>query len=218
MSELKVTPAMYREFVAGLFHRNKGDLSKDFAHAVLGISSEAFEIARAGGDAVNVAEEAGDIMFFTVAGVMVLKEYMETEGITLEHVGGPLQYELLDPAGWLTPGVGDVTLNVIGLLVSEDAIMTALEKMQSVAKAWVGYGKKPDADTITATLGALLLPTAAAFGTMAEGAPTSKEVQTAALANIKKLQHRYPGGFSVEKAANRDLEGERSAIESALPK
>ena len=217
MAELKVTPAMYREFVAGLFYRNEGDLSKDFAHAVLGISSEAFEIARAS-DAVNVAEEAGDMMFFTVAAVMVLKEFMEAEGITLEHVGGPLQYELLDPAGWLTPGVGDVTLNVIGLLASEDAIMTALEKMQSVAKAWVGYGKKPDADTITATLGALLLPTAAAFGVMAEGAPTAKDVQTAALANIKKLQHRYLGGFSVEKATNRDLEGERSAIESALPK
>ena len=217
MSELKVTPAMYREFVAGLFYRNEGDLSKDFAHAVLGISSEAFEIARAS-DAVNVAEEAGDMMFFTVAAVMVLKEFMEAEGITLEHVGGPLQYELLDPAGWLTPVVGDVTLNVIGLLASEDAIMTALEKMQSVAKAWVGYGKKPDADTITATLGALLLPAAAAFGVMAEGEPTPKDVQTAALANIKKLQHRYPGGFSVEKATNRDLEGERSAIESALPK
>ena len=217
MSELKVTPAMYREFVAGLFYRNEGDLSKDFAHAVLGISSEAFEIARAS-DAVNVAEEAGDMMFFTVAAVMVLKEFMEAEGITLEHVGGPLQYELLDPAGWLTPVVGDVTLNVIGLLVSEDAIMTALEKMQSVAKAWVGYGKKPDADTITATLGALLLPAAAAFGMMADDAPTAKDVQTAALANIKKLQHRYPGGFSVEKATNRDLEGERSAIESALPK
>lgn len=217
MTELKVTPAMYREFVAGLFYRNEGDLSKDFAHAVLGISSEAFEIARAS-DAVNVAEEVGDMMFFTVAAVMVLKEFMEAEGITLEHVGGPLQYELLDPAGWLTPGVGDVTLNVIGLLVSEDAIMTALEKMQSVAKAWVGYGKKPDADTITAALGALLLPAAAAFGVMAEGAPTAKDVQTAALANIKKLQHRYPGGFSVEKATNRDLEGERSAIESALPK
>lgn len=218
MSDLKVTPAMYREFVAGLFHRNKGDLSKDFAHAVLGISSEAFEIARAGGDAVNVAEEAGDIMFFTVAAVMVLKEFVEAEGITLEHKDGPLQYELLDPAGWLTPGVGDITLNVIGLLVSEDAIMTALEKMQSVAKAWVGYGKKPDAATVAATLGALLLPAAAAFGAMAEGKPTPKDVQTAALANIKKLQHRYPGGFSVEKATNRDLEGERSAIESALPK
>lgn len=217
MTELKVTPAMYREFVAGLFHRNKGDLSKDFAHAVLGISSEAFEIARAS-DAVNVAEEAGDIMFFTVAAVMVLKEFVEAEGITLEHKDGPLQYELLDPAGWLTPGVGDVTLNVIGLLVSDDAIMTALEKMQSVAKAWVGYGKKPDAATVAATLGALLLPAAAAFGVMAEGEPTPKDVQTAALANIKKLQHRYPGGFSVEKATNRDLEGERSAIESALPK
>ena len=217
MSDLKVTPAMYREFVAGLFHRNKGDLSKDFAHAVLGISSEAFEIARAS-DAVNVAEEAGDIMFFTVAAVMVLKEFVEAEDITLEHGGGPLQHELLDPAGWLTPGVGDVTLNVIGLLVSEDAIMTALEKMQSVAKAWVGYGKKPDAATVAATLGALLLPAAAAFGVMAEGEPTPKDVQTAALANIKKLQHRYPGGFSVEKATNRDLEGERSAIESALPK
>ena len=217
MSDLKVTPTIYREFVAGLFHRNKGDLSKDFAHAVLGISSEAFEIARAS-DAVNVAEEAGDMMFFTVAAVMVLKEFMEAEGIILEHVGGPLQYELLDPAGWLTPGVGDVTLNVIGLLASEDAITTALEKMQSVAKAWVGYGKKPDADTITATLGALLLPTAAAFSVMAEGAPTAKDVQTASLANIKKLQHRYLGGFSVEKATNRDLEGERSAIESALPK
>ena len=217
MSDLKVTPAMYREFVAGLFYRNEGDLSKDFAHAVLGISSEAFEIARAS-DAVNVAEEAGDMMFFTVAAVMVLKEFMEAEGITLEHVGGPLQYELLDPAGWLTPVVGDVTLNVIGLLVSEEAIMDALERMQNVAKAWVGYGKKPDADTITAALGALLLPAAAAFGMMADDAPTTKDVQTAALANIKKLQHRYPGGFSVEKATNRDLEGERSAIESALPK
>ena len=217
MTELKVTPAMYREFVAGLFHRNKGDLSKDFAHAVLGISSEAFEIARAS-DAVNVAEEAGDIMFFTVAAVMVLKEFMEAEDITLEHGGGPLQYELLDPAGWLTPGVGDATLYVTGLLVSEEAIMDALERMQNVAKAWVGYGKKPDADTITAALGALLLPAAAAFGMMAEGAPAAKDVQTAALANIKKLQHRYPGGFSVEKATNRDLEGERSAIESALPK
>ena len=217
MSDLKVTPAMYREFVAGLFYRNEGDLSKDFAHAVLGISSEAFEIARAS-DAVNVAEEAGDMMFFTVAAVMVLKEFMEAEGITLEHVGGPLQYELLDPAGWLTPVVGDVTLNVIGLLVSEEAVMDALERMQNVAKAWVGYGKKPDADTITAALGALLLPAAAAFGMMADDAPTAKDVQTASLANIKKLQHRYPGGFSVEKATNRDLEGERSAIESALPK
>ena len=76
MSELKVTPAMYREFVAGLFYRNEGDLSKDFAHAVLGISSEVFEMARADDDAVNLAEEVGDIMFFTVAAVMVLKEFM----------------------------------------------------------------------------------------------------------------------------------------------
>ena len=218
MPDLKVTPAMYREFVAGLFHRNKGDLSKDFAHAVLGISSEAFEMARAGGDAVNLAEEVGDLMFFTVAAVMVLKEYTEAEGMIIEREGAPLHYELLDPAGWLTPFVGDVTLNVIGLLVSEGAVMDALERAQSVAKAWVGYGKKPDAGTVAATLGCLLLPAAAAFGVMAEGEPTPKDVQTAALANIKKLQHRYPGGFSVEKATNRDLEGERSAIESALPK
>ena len=217
MTELKVTPAMYREFVAGLFHRNKGDLSKDFAHAVLGISSEAFEIARAA-DAVNVAEEAGDIMFFSVAAVMVLKEHMEAEGIVIEREYGPMQYELLDPAGWLTPGVGDITLSVIGLAVSEDTIQEALERLPNVAKAWVGYGKKPDAGTIITTLGGLLIPAAAAFVKLAGGTPTSKDVQTAALANIKKLQHRYPGGFSVEKASNRDLGGERSAIESALPK
>lgn len=218
MTELKVTPAMYREFVAGLFHRNKGDLSKDFAHAVLGISSETFEMARSAGDPVNLAEEVGDLMFFTVAALMVLKEFMEAEGIVIESGGGPLRYELLDPAGWLTPVVGDVTLAVINIAVSEDTIQEALEHLQNVAKAWVGYGKKPDASAVEAALGNLLQPAAAAFGKLAGGTPTSKDVQTAALANIKKLQHRYPGGFSVEKATNRDLEGERSAIESALPK
>ena len=148
---------------------------------------------------------------------MVLKEHMEAEGIVLEREGAPLQYELLDPAGWLTPGAGDGALPAIGLAVSENTIPEALERLQNVAKAWVGYGKKPDAGTIITTLGGLLTPAAAAFGMMADGEPTSEDVQTAALANIKKLQHRYPGGFSVEKATNRDLEGERSAIESALP-
>ena len=67
MTELKVTPAMYREFVAGLFYRNEGDLSKDFAHAVLGISSEAFEIARAS-DAVNVFQNGKKAVMFVNLG------------------------------------------------------------------------------------------------------------------------------------------------------
>ena len=33
--------------------------------------------------------------------------------------------------------------------------------------------------------------------------------------NIKKLSHRYNGGFSTEKAVNRDLEGERKILEGA---
>lgn len=214
---MKVTAEAYAEFVSKLFNRT-GDLSKDFAHAVLGMTTEEDELRQAP-DEVNRIEEAGDMLFFATAAAMVLREFaaeqlLPCEGLTEDE-------SKVNPTIYLKPGIGDMSAMFIMVLVSGSEggpVTEAYTTLQNCSKKWVGYDARPDAETLKKCLSACMVISLAALKVVQQ---TSDEADSSvanrvALANIQKLQHRYPGGFNLESAENRDREGERSALESAV--
>ena len=218
-----ITPDLYRQFVGGLFHRN-GDLSKDYAHAVLGVATELNEAALAE-DPANFLEEAGDLLFFSVAANIVLAEHALAQGF-----GDQADYrgvaDLLDtddkrasvPAGAIAAGAMIAARNVVG------SPQDQLAYLMDHAKKWVGYGSAPKTEEVLSALAAcqisVTVPTIAAG--FAETYPGGDEMSVddalrlAAHTNIAKLRHRYKDGFSLQAAENRDLAGEREVLNAAV--
>lgn len=223
---MNVTSEQYRDFVSKLFFRNPGDLSKDFAHAVMGITTEAFELGKANenDDKVNRLEEAGDLMFFATAGCMVISEYLQQANL----VGGQ-QRQLREtqasasPTVALTPIVAEISSIIVEQIeahteetTGESASLYFITRLQDIAKKWVGYGNAPNADEALEACTAMISCVFYALWDEGEGEneSTSEVAQRVAQANIRKLQHRYPGGFNLDKAQNRDLKGERDALQA----
>lgn len=214
-----ITPDEYRAFVANLFFRN-GDLSKDFAHAAMGIHEELQEGRHATSDG-NAIEEAGDLLFFGTAAEFVLQEHLASLGDTAidEQPYGLLHcLELTKGDAPVVGGVIQSSLDLTLLNSGEPTVYwTPAAELLVRAKKWVGYGAAPSIQqarelivhTIAATWGGvhiMLSPRNHELDTM---------FQTAARANMAKLGQRYKEGFSLTSAEDRDLAAEAAAIAQA---
>lgn len=226
-----ISQATYNDFVMGLFARNPGDLSKDFAHAAMGFHTEAvYELPEAAetGNPNEVLAELGDALFFHTAAIHVLVEYLEAlcddpadhpaMRLYIEDVKAYLAVDRLADRAAAMP-----VLNV-RLSPEQGELAAALGDGQEapvahldVAKAWVGYGKAPDLAKVGLAMSALdndlargiFLAAAALNLTMAEA------LQAALRGNIAKLQDRYPGGFDPDRRDNIDHGSEMEAVGAA---
>lgn len=232
MNTLKaISQETYNDFVMGLFARNPGDLSKDFAHAAMGFHTEAvYELPEAAetGNPNEVLAELGDALFFHTAAIHVLVEYLEAlcddpadhpaMRLYIEDVKAYLAVDRLADRAAAMP-----VLNV-RLSPEQGELAAALGDGQEapvahldVAKAWVGYGKAPDLAKVGLVMSALdndlargiFLAAAALNLTMAEA------LQAALRGNIAKLQGRYPGGFDPDRRDNIDHGSEMEAVGAA---
>lgn len=191
----------YEAFVAGLYNRT-GDLSKDFAHAVLGLRTECHELLQAR-DLVNGIEEAGDLYFYGEALTQVVKDF----------TGEPMT--LINPDEMAAhPAVA------FGLAHSAQETMEyALNQLEDMAKRWVGYGKAP----AVTTLDVMLLSGAAARSALQMSVVRAHLDQgerfdhVVMVTNITKLMDRYKGRkFDADRAVNRDIDAERRTLENAV--
>lgn len=185
----------YKAFVAKLFHRN-GDLSKDLAHAVLGIYTESYELRHAT-DRTNAIEEGGDLTFFVVALSLVVHEAIAEAPVDPEEIQNIWrrirQESTAAPAAFVIE-----SFNV---------------RLADIAKRWVGYGKQPTWQQMVEAnmLGAHVLSLALGSSWVAQDSD-----EFLIRANMAKLLKRYPGGeFDAYRAVNRDVEAERAAIQQA---
>lgn len=181
----------YDGFVRALFNRS-GDFSKDFAHAVLGISTEVYELRHAT-DKVNQTEEAGDLLFYSTALMQVVHDLL----------GEPVEDLLSLPL----QQVGQLIAGRVG--PSGPYIDQVLNQLQDDAKRWVGYDRAPADPKLSLAKGLLVVCV------LLEdcGCDDNDELQRV---NIAKLLKRYKGlKFTSEAAINRDVAAERSVMEHA---
>ena len=187
---MSITSQDYTDFVRKLFNR-QDDVSKDYAHAVLGVVTEVHEYLNAV-DEVNALEELGDLEFFVEALAHVVEDVTgERPAINAEDLQqaavawSPLTYEALP------------------------RIHVALNDLTNTVKRWVGYGKAP---TNLAELWKLAAFTA--FAANQAGPLPTTDRQLVREANVRKLLKRYPEGeFNQMRALVRNVEAERDAIQ-----
>jgi len=192
----------YEGFVRSLFNRT-GQHSVDFTHAVLGVTTEVYELAQAR-DAVNAVEEFGDLFFYMIAITVVLKDAYP------ELSEAPSRTEMDAAHAALTerfPGL--VTLP------KAQALELALCELQDIAKRWIGYGKAPTLPPLQILLltGFVLavVQRSTAFDAALEDEDEVIE------ANVAKLIERYKGiKFNAEHAVNRDTGKEREVLNASV--
>jgi len=114
----------YQGFVKSLFNRS-GDISKDFAHAALGLVTELDEFANAT-DPLNALEEKGDLLFYLEALRQVLDEH------------SPIDMERLDVYAHRI---------VTRALEEPPKLVAVMVEWVDLAKRWIGYGKAPTMST-----------------------------------------------------------------------
>lgn len=183
----------YNGFVRSLFNRSANkDLSKDFAHAVMGICTEYHEFINSV-DPVNAVEEAGDLAFYLEAMSQVLDGH--DCGMTLPEIQQAETKEAARMAGF---GPGEVR--------------NELNELLDVAKRWVGYGREPKLTPAQLTGWAMAL-----VGQISTfGPPQVKDYDKVIHTNVEKLLERYNGiHFSADRAINRDTAAERVILENA---
>lgn len=188
----------YPGFVRSLFNRT-GDPAKDFAHAVLGVVTEVYEL-RAATDEVNAVEEFGDLMFYCEALEQVIGDY-------LAAAGG--EYKDACPGGHRFDS-GFIFIEFADPRKGREFLNDSTNNLLDAAKRWVGYGKAPG--NCSGLLGqALYLSNM----TLQESG-FSAQPAIARLVNIEKLLERYNGmDFDADRAVNRNLVAERSVLEHA---
>ena len=204
-----ITPKQYEDFVLSLFARNQGDLSKDVAHAVMGIITELVELENAT-DNTNLIDEVGDLLFFSVALDSRLREHLAASGLTDVSLPASTFVNITD--GTLMVVLGTALTVLGGQAVDRDsAIATALPDM---AKKWVGYGAEPDLQVVQVCLAvtSVTLSGAAQRAAVRTKRTVGEVLQRAAAANMRKLRTRYKQGFSVQDAEHRDRAAERDAL------
>lgn len=187
----------YDGFVRSLFNRS-GDPAKDFAHAVLGIVTEVYEM-RAATDRVNQLEEAGDLIFYGFALKQVVGDYLGCES---EEAYYGFDMEAMEAT--------ERQLDAGHIGTKQQYIDSLMNQMLDAAKRWVGYGKAPADITRTLQQGYyVVLETIGDCGSRV----SKREME---ISNVGKLLERYNGmTFSAERAVNRDLAAERSVLEHA---
>lgn len=189
----------YSDFVRKLFNRaTPPDLSKDFAHAILGINTEIYEYWCAT-DAVNGLEELGDMYFYIEA----LLQVCEDAGAVK-----PSEDEILTHATAIAemgrPPLGGEGADVV------PAVRGLLNDLLDHAKRWIGYGKAPE--DLQGLLGVAI---AVAGLANYVGPYPCDDWAKAERVNMAKLLKRYPGGeFDAYRAVVRDLDAERVVLQT----
>jgi hypothetical protein len=192
-----LTKVGYDGFVRSLFNRS-GDPAKDFAHAVLGIVTEVYEM-RAALEPVNQLEEAGDLTFYGYALKQVVGDWLKHDDSTQDY-----GFDLHALAA------AEVHISAAQVGTAQQYIDSLINEMLDTAKRWVGYGKPPADIVHTLAQGCYV-----ALGTV-EDCGMALDTGLMELANVKKLLERYNGmTFNAERAVNRDLAAERSVLEHA---
>ena len=187
---MSITNQDYTDFVRKLFNR-QDDVSKDYAHAVLGVVTEVHEYLNAV-DEVNALEELGDLEFFVEAFAQVVADVTgerpdlsEDDMLAAAIEWAPLEQDLLP------------------------AIQTTLNELTNTVKRWVGYGKQPENLPELWKIAAFVV-----FAANQAGRYPTVDRQLVRAANVRKLLKRYPEGeFNQMRALVRDVEAERDAIQ-----
>lgn len=181
----------YTGFVASLYNRT-GDISKDFAHAVLGVVTEMHELSEAT-DPLNEIEELGDLAFYVEAMLIVLND--------MAPLSRFLRYSDIEAAQ--------------KRLATRDAMSTATVEWLDLAKRWVGYGKAPTMSVYELAIEMVALRETVFMSFVGTHGPDM--YNQAVITNVKKLMKRYNGiKFDAERAVNRDVVAEREVMEKSL--
>jgi hypothetical protein len=181
----------YGGFVRSLFNRS-GDLSKDLAHAILGIATETHELRRAE-DRVHGLEELGDLEFYGEAALQVIEDAI---GLALER-------------DELVFALDDISALICDDYSAADAVADGINDLLDVAKRWVGYGKAP-ADFLQLARDVMGL----VRFINAMSAYYEPDLAKVRRTNVAKLLKRYEGiAFNAERAVNRDTAAERTLLE-----
>lgn len=213
----RISPAEYEDFVLSLFFRNEGDISKDVAHAVLGICTELAEMTAAV-DETNLIEEMGDLLFFGVALDSRLAEFMESAGAE-DHVAipPPLSNVLaMDPLRIMLRLAKEV-----GAAFDDEDRNAPLKpddvglSLMNMVKKWVGYGAAPSQKQALNVTSLNFILTVGSILNAAQraGMDVDAVLQKVAAANMRKLRERYKAGFNLKDAESRDRDAERAALE-----
>jgi hypothetical protein len=202
----------YKEFVRGLFNRS-GSPAQDFAHAVLGLSTEVYELDNAT-SYTNSIEELGDLAFYDQALEIVVADAfgIDVNSLPVRTLGEMLAANPNWDTERALAGDGLIAMDIRTFCICE---------MQDTAKRWIGYGKAPSPEKAAETLAMAV----AAFDLSAHlvsgaeiGSPECRLVADLAVrANFDKLRARYKGSkFSQEAALNRDLDAELKVLDEAV--
>lgn len=192
----------YEGFVRSLFNRT-GQHSADFTHAVLGLTTEVYELAQAR-DAVNAVEEFGDLFFYMIALSVVIQDaYPELPKASSRAELDAAHAALVERF----PGL--VTLP------KAQALELALCELQDMAKRWIGYGKAPSLPPLQILmLSGFVLAVVQRSTAFDEALEDEDEVIEA---NVAKLIERYKGiKFNADHAVNRDTGKEREVLNASV--
>ena len=174
--------------LSGKFEAPGMDREQRLRHAVCGLASEVCElIEKARGRRViaELTDEAGDVAWF-IARICAVK-------------GIPMVYlSVTDDDVWNVKKFG-----------AENALIGDLGRVEGIFQKEL-TGRTADDTVLIAYLREMLC--AAAFLTGAVGQNVADVVENILEKNIAKLKVRYPDGFSVARALNRDLEAEKDVF------
>lgn len=162
-----------------------GNEKLDLAHMVLGIISEQEELMKA------LAENDVINQNEELADICwYLANYCTFRGYDFAELVREYRYDI-ELEGWETQ-------------VQSFDLFTS--KLADYVKKYIAYGKPIDRELEKRVLGGIIHSLTVEECNFTFGVELEK--------NIKKLQHRFPNKFTVEKALNRDLEKERNILES----
>jgi hypothetical protein len=195
-NQLQAQEPSYPAFVRKLFNRS-GDPSKDFAHATLGLVTEAHEYLVAD-ERINGIEEMGDLEFYLEALSQVIESFL---GFRL-------------PMSDIEAEVDKDMMIFIMSARKPDLLQDTLVELLDRAKRWVGYGREPESLAATMSLALYAVRAVHTLGVLA----SEKYDRTHTISvNMAKLLKRYPGGdFDQFRALQRDLSAERATLETAV--
>lgn len=188
--------ASYADFVRRLFNTSGVDPSKDFAHAVLGIVTEIYELLAAE-DTVNAIEELGDLEFYLQAMEQVIEDH-SGDTLPMDDIEQQVKDEFALYAFSTNP---------------EKFLDLATNDLLDQAKRWVGYGKEPAGLPAVYALAVCAVAFARDLCRWPTNDASKEHIRSV---NMAKLLKRYPGGdFDQFRALQRDLGAERAVLEAA---
>lgn len=200
----------YWDFVTELFRPMSP--AAMFTHAVLGAVTEYHEAAIST-DEVNFVEECGDYLFFTVAALQRLVEVDFGDDDLFE-----VALNLAQDAEKFLPEM-DLEDHSRPDINHADVAQFTFAPVLDVAKRWLAYDKSPTAEqakmcAIHLTYGLLMLHNRTTE--LQDLGDFEVVVQKLVRSNVAKLRHRYKGGFSIDKALQRDTQAEYKAVEGLI--